>query len=286
MKNIHYLQAELYSLITQDMTIFDFVDAHSVDGLWFWDLVNPGEEWINHGFWDILGRGKVQLPPGPSSWQDIIYPEDLVLAQENAKRHLADPSVPYDLVLRFLHDDGTTRWVRTRGLAIRDRTGKAVRMLRTHKDISPEMTDRAVTGNRSLSNLFSRAGDIILVLDRQLSIKGYFSKDDNWLIVDFRHGIPLTGQGFAGKEKDRLVHAVQLVSATGKGRKLIFSIEGGGSIKWYEMVISAIKDGKGALQEIICLANRITYSMVDIQEGAMRYPPGQISAHPSDLLIS
>ncbi len=46
----NYLNKEIYDLIKTDDSIFDFIQASSLDGLWYWDLENTGEEWMNRKF--------------------------------------------------------------------------------------------------------------------------------------------------------------------------------------------------------------------------------------------
>ena len=72
----------------------------------------------------------------PSEWQDIIFAEDLQKALENFEKHCADPDHPYDQVVRYLHADGSTVWARCRGIAIRDASGKPLRMLGAHNDLT------------------------------------------------------------------------------------------------------------------------------------------------------
>ena len=71
-----------------------------------------------------------------SEWQDLINPEDLQVALENFEKHCVDPNHPYDQIVRYRHKDGSTVWVRCRGIAIRDKTGKPVRMLGAHTNLT------------------------------------------------------------------------------------------------------------------------------------------------------
>lgn len=66
----------------------------------------------------------------------MIFPEDLKFATENFKKHCEDPKHPYDQVVRYRKKDGETAWVRCRGIAIRDKSGKPIRMLGAHNDIT------------------------------------------------------------------------------------------------------------------------------------------------------
>lgn len=135
---MHYLQEELYSRIKTDDEIFDFLQQSSLDGLWYWDLTDQEHEWMNAQFWETLGYDPAEKPHLASAWQDIIHPDDLAAAIERVGEHLADPSVPYDQVVRYRHKDGHTVYIRCRGMAIHDETGKPTRLLGAHVDITQE----------------------------------------------------------------------------------------------------------------------------------------------------
>ncbi len=78
----HYLKEELYHRISTHPEIFDFIQEGSLDGLWYWDLQNPEEEWMNPRFWITLGYDPDEMPHKASAWQNIIFPEDRDLAVE------------------------------------------------------------------------------------------------------------------------------------------------------------------------------------------------------------
>jgi two-component system cell cycle sensor histidine kinase/response regulator CckA len=132
----HYLEAELYDLIQRDPAIFDFLQAGSLDGLWYWDLENPEQEWMNPAFWQLLGYAPSEKQHLSVEWQDLIFPEDLQLAIANFEAHCKDPAHPYDQLVRYRHRDGSTVWVRCRGIVIRDKDGKPLRMLGAHNDLT------------------------------------------------------------------------------------------------------------------------------------------------------
>ncbi|MDF1618037.1 sensor domain-containing diguanylate cyclase [Petrocella sp. FN5] len=132
----NYLKNELYDLINNDTSIFEFIQSGSLDGIWYWDLENPEIEWMSPKFWETLGYNPDEKKHLASEWQDIIFQEDLKLAIENFERHCADPHHPYDQIVRYKHKAGHTIWIRCRGLAIRDENGKAIRMLGAHTDIT------------------------------------------------------------------------------------------------------------------------------------------------------
>jgi len=136
-----YLKQELYNLLKKDTKIFDFIQNVCLDGLWFWDLENPENEWMNPVFWKTLGYNPDEMPHNPSAWQDIINKDDLKLAIDNFNKHLADENHAYDQIVRYRHKDGHIVWIRCKGNAIRDENGKPVRMLGIHNEITSIKND-------------------------------------------------------------------------------------------------------------------------------------------------
>jgi PAS domain S-box-containing protein len=133
----HYLKRELYALVQTDRRVFDFIQNASLDGLWYWNAEKPDDEWISPRFWRVLGYDPAAMPHDVSAWQRIIDPEDLGRSYERWARHAADPSDPYDHVLRYRCADGSTRWLRSRGIAIRDAAGRPIRFLGAANDVTP-----------------------------------------------------------------------------------------------------------------------------------------------------
>jgi PAS domain S-box-containing protein len=136
MKDSHYLKKELYDLVKTDNTIFEFIQESSLDGIWYWDLDNPEEEWMSPKFWSVLGYDYKLMPHKPSAWQAIINQDDLKLANELFIKHCENPEIPYDQTVRYTHKKGFVVWIRCRGLAIRDNAGKPIRMLGLNQNIT------------------------------------------------------------------------------------------------------------------------------------------------------
>ncbi|WP_298317740.1 PAS domain-containing protein [uncultured Aquimarina sp.] len=132
----NYLKKELYDLIKKDDSIFDFIQEGALDGLWFWDLLDPENVWMNSKYWTTFGYDPEKMPHTVDSYQNIIFKEDLKKVYANFASHAKDPSCPYDQIVRFRHKLGHTVWVRCRGVMIRDDKGKPIKMLGAHTDIT------------------------------------------------------------------------------------------------------------------------------------------------------
>ncbi|MDJ0534283.1 MAG: EAL domain-containing protein [Xenococcaceae cyanobacterium MO_207.B15] len=135
-KDGSYLKNELYEIIQKDSSIFEFLQNSALDGIWYWDLESPKNEWMSPRFWQILGYDPADKKHLASEWQNLIHPDDLKKAIKNFELHCRNPEHPYDQIVRYRHKNGSTVWVRCRGIAIRNLSGKPVRMLGAHNDIS------------------------------------------------------------------------------------------------------------------------------------------------------
>ena len=166
----HYLEAELYDLVQRDPTIFAFLREGSLDGMWYWDIEKPDHEWMDNRFWELFGHDPQTKRHDPAEWQDLIHPEDLKHALENFQKHLEDPDHPYDQIVRYTHQNGTTVYVRCRGMAIRDENGTPRRMLGVHNDVT-ELMNTINVEKRLRHELNHRVKNNLAIVHSLISLK-------------------------------------------------------------------------------------------------------------------
>lgn len=181
----HYLKRELYQLVRTDPQIFEFLQEGSLDGMWYWDLENPNEEWLSPRFKELFGYADHEAPNTVGWWQERIHPDDLKVALDNLEKHRTDPSHPYDQVVRYRHKDNSLMWVRCRGIAIRNENDEPIRMLGSHTDLTDLMRAEATLKDKAdllhlLHRLAATANEAVL-LDTQLNIKLFTLETDNLL---------------------------------------------------------------------------------------------------------
>ena len=138
----NYLEEELEDLLQKDLRIWRFIRESALDGVWYWDLESPENEYMSPEFWKLFGYDPDKKEHLASEWQDAINPDDLEVAKKNLNLHLENPDHPYDQIVRYLCSDGSTAWVRCRGIAVRNEEGKPVRLLGAHNDITEQMEAR------------------------------------------------------------------------------------------------------------------------------------------------
>lgn len=148
----HYLEQELHEQVREDPEIFRFLENGSLDGLFYWDLEHPEHEWLSPRFKALFGYAEHEIDHTPQWWQANIHPDDLALALQNFEAHKDNPDVPYDQTVRYRHKDGSTVWVRCRGLILRDENDAPKRMLGAHTDVTEYMQAKAELAKASTYN--------------------------------------------------------------------------------------------------------------------------------------
>lgn len=76
------------------------------------------------------------MPFKSATWKNIIHPDDLELINKNVIQHCDNENHPYDQTVRYTHQFGQTIWLRRKGMAIRNKEGKPVRMIGIHANVS------------------------------------------------------------------------------------------------------------------------------------------------------
>ena len=270
----NYLKKELYELIKTDESIFDFIQESSLDGLWYWDLENPEEEWMNPKFWTVLGYNPEEMPHKSTAWQNIINQDDLKIATENLTRHCENPDHPYDQVVRYQHKNGSTVWIRCRGMAVRDESGKAVRMLGAHQDITDIKKQRDelnnITERKKAENALQEKNDLLeKVYENNIDLIALTDLEGNFTLVGKSHEIlGYDRDSLIGKNVMEFVHPedVDMVSKefvqflkSGQDRKIEYRNKRiDGTYLWFETCGTILKDKKGKPEQILFNTRNIT----------------------------
>jgi PAS domain S-box-containing protein len=130
------LEAEFLGLTKRDRLILEFLGMGCLDGVWYWDMEDPARGWISPQFWEFLGYDPAARAPTRSSWLDVLHADDHVSAHRNFEKLAANPDQPIDTVLCYHHANGSLKWVRRRGVALRRSGGRVARVLGVHIDVT------------------------------------------------------------------------------------------------------------------------------------------------------
>lgn len=105
------------------------------DGLWDWD-VGGGLLYLSPRWKAMLGYSDDQVGTTPGEWFRRIHPDDLEHMRSAISAHLEGMTPHFEDEHRIRRSDGSFVWVLSRGLAVRDNNGWAVRMAGSMSDIS------------------------------------------------------------------------------------------------------------------------------------------------------
>lgn len=132
----HYLEREFYDLMARDREVWDFLQQSSFDALWLYNIKDGESEWMSPRFWRDMGYDPSQAVPNAQERAQLVLPEDLAAAQEQFDSACESGDDQYEALLRFRRRDGSIRWIRSRGLILRDAEGEPDRLVGSHIDLT------------------------------------------------------------------------------------------------------------------------------------------------------
>jgi PAS domain S-box-containing protein len=107
----------------------------SSDGVWDWDLT-ANEVYFSSRWKSMLGYAENEVEHRFSAWERLLHPADRERALASVQAYLAGQTSTFELEHRLRHKDGSYRWILSRGFALRDASGKPVRMAGSHVDLT------------------------------------------------------------------------------------------------------------------------------------------------------
>lgn len=135
---------------------FDLAVNGSSDGLWDWPCVTKDEMWWSERFYEMLGFEPGEIPASRSAFYDRVHEEDRQRIADAMERHLHHRD-PYRTEFRVQLKDGSYHWVKSRGAALRDDTGEAIRVSGSLQDIQQRVEADAEL-QRLMKELEDQAG--------------------------------------------------------------------------------------------------------------------------------
>src|SRR5262245_20122135 len=106
-----------------------------------WEIDMPDGVYENgRGFslnlWEQLGYDPPKDPIDHATWTALFHPEDRERVERSIHACLVGETKEYEAEYRSRHRDGSDRWILSRGIAVRDATGKPIRFIGSRTDIT------------------------------------------------------------------------------------------------------------------------------------------------------
>ena len=115
------------------------------DGLWDWNL-HTNDIYFSPRWKAMLGCTESDIDNGLDDWFARVHPDDREPLETAIAAHLQGQTEHFEHEHRMLHQDGTYRWVLSRGLAVRNAAGVVSRMAGSQTDITERKVVDALTG--------------------------------------------------------------------------------------------------------------------------------------------
>lgn len=104
-------------------------------GLWDWDLitneVSYSAEWKRQ-----IGYEEDEIADSLDEWEIRVHPDDLEATLKKVNDSIASSSKNHEVEFRFRHKDGSYRWILAVASIVQDDTGRSVRFVGAHLDIT------------------------------------------------------------------------------------------------------------------------------------------------------
>jgi diguanylate cyclase (GGDEF)-like protein len=146
----------------------------------------------------MLGFGEQDLTDSPEEWLSRVCEPDQTRLRAAIAAHLGSGAAEWECEYRVARRDGGVRWMRSRAVCSRDRTGSAIRLTGSQADVTAAATTDALTG------LYSRAY-LVSEIDRAISDPG--RPPYAMLILDV-DSLPLVNESLGRHAGERLLKEI------------------------------------------------------------------------------
>lgn len=126
----------LHEALQESETRYRLVMEATSDGIWDWD-VRTHRVHYNPAYTRMLGFDPEEFSGNLTEWLERVHPDDRERALRENQRCIDNEVQQFAVEFRMRTKSGGWKWILGRGMAVeRDDSGKALRMIGTHTDIT------------------------------------------------------------------------------------------------------------------------------------------------------
>ncbi|MHB1358754.1 MAG: PAS domain S-box protein [Rhodocyclaceae bacterium] len=137
-------------------------------GLYDWDIVTNqvkfAPEWKAQ-----LGYADAEMPDDYAEWHNRLHPDDRQRTLDDVMAFVAHPTPAFDMEYRMRHKDGSYRWIASKGVPTVNDTGRAIRLIGGHIDITARK--QAEEHLRKLAQAVEQSPESIVITDLDARIE-------------------------------------------------------------------------------------------------------------------
>jgi PAS domain S-box-containing protein/putative nucleotidyltransferase with HDIG domain len=178
-------------------------------GTWDWDIATDTVSWSPELF-DIAGVDQERPAPSFARHAELFAPESYPRL-EKAVTEALESGTPYEVELEMLRPDGTSAHVLVRGGALRDETGRVVRLAGTLQDVTERWQEQRELAD-TLERLRESEATIIRVLSSVVDRRDPYTAGHQRRVADISVAIArrmgLSEEQVQGVETAALLHDI------------------------------------------------------------------------------
>lgn len=119
---------------------YELVSRATSDAIWDWDLIRD-TLYVAEGFETLFGYPSREVPASDNLWSDNIHPDEQILVMDSLDQVVHSQELIWRSQYRFRRANGNYATVTDTAYVIRDKQGRAIRMVGAMRDITASIED-------------------------------------------------------------------------------------------------------------------------------------------------
>jgi diguanylate cyclase (GGDEF)-like protein/PAS domain S-box-containing protein len=149
------------------------------DGLWEWDL-ETNEMHFCERWKAMLGYNDDEVGSNPEEWFNRVHPDDIERVQSEMMSHMLGSSPQFQSEHRVRREDGTYRWMLSRGLAVMDANRLVYRMTGSCTDVTEQKQAEKELLHSAFHDALTNLPNRAFFMDRLKHALGEVKKGDGY----------------------------------------------------------------------------------------------------------
>ncbi len=164
-QTLHDERREYEEALRSSQDRYALAVSGSNDGIWDWNVAT-GSVFFSTRWKAMLGFSEDEIAPKLEEWFNRVHPEDLEKVRAAFDAHIHGKNDHFRAEYRMRHKDGHYRWVLSRGLAVRDETGKVSRAAGSQTEITDRKLAEEQLRHDALHDALTGLANRSLLLER------------------------------------------------------------------------------------------------------------------------